>query len=121
MQKTIKPILTDDDLERLQSKIANQDIRAFLNNKIYQLCRDHILPNEKEFKKKTKKVIHSFILQKMEVGESGKTNIELLNMFAKYHHMSIAKIIHLYIILPQMEEEYFKKKQNLIKQPDSHS
>ena len=110
MQKAIKQNLTDKNLKIILSKVPRKKLSRFLNSKIHQLCQDHILPNEKLYKRKTKKVMHTFFLQEAEIGDSGKTNIELLTLFSKYHKISNAKVVYLYILLLLQEEEYLKKK-----------
>lgn len=108
--KVIKQTLSNRDLETILKKIPKRNWNAYLNNKIHQLCLEHILPNEKEFKKATNKVTRTFFLNETAVNGSKKTNIELLAMFAKYHKISVAKVVLFYILFPLQEQDYIHRK-----------
>lgn len=107
--KHINHTLTNKNLEKIRSRIPVTTARGkikiypFLAIKINQFCRDIIYPNIEEFKKPTKKVKSGFLMVERKIGDT--TNIELLNIFARYHKVSVAKAVYMFILFSIQEQE----------------
>lgn len=109
MASAFKVNLTTANINCLDSKIDNRKLNAFINNRVYQLCNEHILPNLKEYRKVTGKVCRTFILNEIKMGK-GCTNIDLLKIFAVHNKMSVAQILFFYILLFELETDWIEKK-----------
>lgn len=105
--------LTDKNYQSILSKLPvtrglseRGKLNSYLNNEIYKLCKEVILPNLDLYKAPTKRIIRRFQLRQMVIDSKKKkkyTNIELLNIFAKHHKISVTKVAHLYILFKLQE------------------
>ena len=107
MSKHIYIHLTDANIEKILSKIPNGSsgktrMYPFLKKRINQFCRGYIYPRMEELKKPTSKIRTDFNVEERKVGNS--TNIELLELFARHNKISMAKVVHLYIIFALQED-----------------
>lgn len=119
--KFIKIYTTDINMSKLISTIPKNTSSnmhgdrfcEFLTKRIYDLCKNTILPDiDAILNNKINKKEKGVSLKEVLIEDSDFSNIELLEKFAEYHKTSVSEIIYMYILFPILAKEYLEKKIN---------